>query len=281
VRPVNLIPLEERRGDATPLRKGPLAYVVVALLAVALVVVTVVVMTTNQITEKQAQVASLEQREQQATARAQALQPYAEFANLAENRAVTVESLARSRFDWERVLNELALVLPSNVWLVSLNGTVAPGVQSTSGVSVSSRATIAGPALEIAGCATSQDAVAGFLSALRDIDGVTRVGLESSARPESGASSGGSEGGGQSGDTCQTRDFITEFQIVAAFDEVTVAPVATPPATPSTVPPAGAATESADASQVADGQEQEAQPSAGAQTEKSEQAVNIIPGVAK
>jgi Tfp pilus assembly protein PilN len=276
VRPVNLIPLEERRGDATPLRKGPLAYVVVALLVVALAVVTVVVMTTNQVTEKQAQVAVLEQREQQATARAQALQPYAEFATLAENRAVTVESLARSRFDWERVLNELALVLPSNVWLVSLSGTVAPGVAADSGASIASRASVPGPALEIAGCATSQDAVAGFLSALRDIDGVTRVGLESSARPESGASSS-SSGGEEGGQSCLTRDFITEFQIVAAFDEVTVSAVATP----STPAPAVAETEGADTSQVADGQEQEAQTSAGAQTEKAEQAVNIIPGVAK
>ena len=40
MRPVNLIPPEDRRGERAPMRTGPLAYVVVALLAVGLVAVT-------------------------------------------------------------------------------------------------------------------------------------------------------------------------------------------------------------------------------------------------
>ena len=39
------------------------------------------------------------------------------------------------------------------------------------------RAAIAGPALELSGCAKGQEAVAGFVTALKDIDGVTRVGV--------------------------------------------------------------------------------------------------------
>lgn len=284
MRPVNLIPPEQRRGDASPLRTGPLAYAVVALLAVGLLVVTVLVMTANQIDDKQAQVSALRQQESEATARAEALRPYAEFATLAERRATTVQSLAESRFDWDRVLNELALVLPEDVWLVSLTGTVAPDVAVESGESIASRASVAGPALEIAGCTTSQDAVAGLISALRDIDGVTRVGLESSKRPESSSSSSSADSGGGSGtgDSCQTRDFITQFQIVAAFDDVTVPAVATTPTTPS-VPAPGVDGASSDASQVADAraQEQQARDSSAQQTEEARQAVNIVPGVAR
>ena len=48
--------------------------------------------------------------------------------HLPRRRTETVDSLAQSRFDWERVMRELALVIPEDVWLESLTGTVAPGV---------------------------------------------------------------------------------------------------------------------------------------------------------
>ena len=38
-------------------------------------------------------------------------------------------SLAQSRFDWERVLRELAIVIPEDVWLTNLTATVSPEVQ--------------------------------------------------------------------------------------------------------------------------------------------------------
>ena len=60
----------------------------------------------------------------QADARAAELAPYGEFASLEQARAETVSSLAQSRFDWERVLNELALVMPERVTLETLTGTV-------------------------------------------------------------------------------------------------------------------------------------------------------------
>ena len=84
-----------------------------------------------------------------------------------------------------------------------------------------------GPALEIIGCAPSQQAVAGFVAVVRDIDGVTRVGLPSSALP------GGSEA---ADDGCQTRDFIAQFEMVLAFDAAPVAAAgaAPPVATPTT-----------------------------------------------
>jgi hypothetical protein len=81
-----------------------------------------------------------------------------------------------------------------------------------------------GPSLVIAGCAAGQDSVAGFVTALKDIDGVTRVGVESSelAGADEGAGSAGeSNEGGGSGD-CRTRRFIAEFHLVVAFDAAPV-----------------------------------------------------------
>lgn len=233
MRPVNLIPVEERvrRGAGTPARTGPVAYVVVGTLAVMLVAVTALVLTGNQVSERRDEVAALQQREAAARARAQALGPFATFAALSESRVETVSTLARSRFDWERVLRELAAVIPDDVWLVQLTGTVTPEVTVEDGAEISIRDDVAGPALEIVGCGASQEAVAGFLAALRDIDGVTRVSAASSARSSEGSSESSSGGSGDS--DCRTRDFVARFEIVAAFDAVQVSP-----ATQLLVPPA-------------------------------------------
>jgi hypothetical protein len=66
--------------------------------------------------------------------------------------------------------------------------------------------------------------VAGFVTALKDIDGVTRVGVQSSelGEQEEGAGSTGGASGSEGGGDCQTRDFIAAFDIVVAFDAAPV-----------------------------------------------------------
>lgn len=233
MRPVNLIPQDQRRGERSASRTGALPYVLLGALALVLVGVIALVRTGAQIEERKGEAVALEQREQVARTKAEALAPYVAFASLAATREQTVDQLANSRFDWERVLNELALVLPADVWLTELTGTVSPGVQVQGAAGVASRDEILGPALELVGCAASQEGVANLISTLRDIDGVTRVGLDSSTRSDAGGA-GESGGGGSEGD-CRTRDFITQFQIVVAFD---AAPAAAGSATESEAPPA-------------------------------------------
>jgi Tfp pilus assembly protein PilN len=252
MRAVNLIPLEERRGQHSPLRTGPIAYIVVGVLFLALAGVTSLVLTGNQIAERKTEVARLHQEVAVASARAQRLAAYTQFRALSEQRVETVRSLADSRFDWERVMRELSLVLPSDVWLTSLTATAAPGATISASASGSSgsglRAAIAGPALEMSGCARGQDGVAGFVGALKDIDGVTRVGVQSSALPDVGTAAGATTGGeGSGGSTdCRTRGFIAQFQLVVAFDAAPVpvsaggaeeaAPEAGPEAAPEAAP---------------------------------------------
>lgn len=243
MRPVNLIPPEDRRGEHAPLRTGALPYVLLAGLVAVLVGVTAVVLLGNQIAEGKNEVATLEGENAAASAKADRLAAYTDFRTMSEQRAQTVSSLADSRFDWERVMRELALVLPHDVWLVGLTATAAPGVsvEGGSGGSASGmRSAIAGPALELSGCARGQEAVAGFVTALKDIDGVTRVGVQSSELGEKGESGGGGGGSSSSsGEECRTREFIAKFEIVVAFDaapvqssgeegEAVAAPVAPP-----------------------------------------------------
>lgn len=221
MRPVNLIPPEERRDGAVRLRGGPLAYILVGALAALLVGITLVVATNNEIASSKSEIAQLESETAAAKAHAAALSAYTNFSTVHDQRVATVTELANSRFDWERVVRELSLILPSDVWLTNLTGTANPEVSVNGAAGIQLRSSVPGPALEIVGCATGQEAVAGFISDLKDIDGVTRVAVESSVlgeAEEAGSSSGG-ESGGTSTAECQTRNFIAQFQIVAAFDE--------------------------------------------------------------
>jgi Tfp pilus assembly protein PilN len=219
MRPVNLIPAEERPGGRRPLRAGPLAYLLVGALAAAVIALTALVVTENQISDRQAEVAQLQAEGQSIEARAQELAPYTQFAAVREQRLETVTGLADSRFDWRRVLNELSLLLPTNIQLTSLAGTASPEVGLSGGAGVGMRSQIAGPALELAGCGTSQTAVAGFVEALKDIDGVTRVGFQGSASDGEGENATSTTG-------CAGAKSAT-FQMVAAFDAAPVAPAQT------------------------------------------------------
>jgi Tfp pilus assembly protein PilN len=226
MRPVNLIPPEMRRGDHAELRTGPLMYIVLGALALLLVGVTMLVLTENRIADSRAEVATLKEEDATAAAEAKRLSAYTQFRTLSEERIATVRSLADSRFDWERVMRELSLVLPSDVWLTSLTATATPstslGSSEGEGGGSTLRGSIAGPALELSGCATSQEAVAVFVTSLKEIDGVTRVGLGTS---ELASKSGEAGSGGGGGTDCRTRHFIAQFNLVVAFDAAPV-PVA-------------------------------------------------------
>lgn len=223
MRPVNLIPPEERRGASAPMRTGALPYLLIGVLVLALAGVTLLVLASNKVSDSKAEVARLQQEDAAAQARAEELAPFVQFQITQEERAQTIAGLADSRFDWERVMRELALILPSDIWLTNLTGTASSGVSVEGGASVSLRSGINGPALEMTGCGSSQKAVAGFVQALKEIDGVTRVGMPSSSL---GETSGGASGGSAASGTCQTRSFIAQFQVVVAFDAAPVAPTA-------------------------------------------------------
>jgi Tfp pilus assembly protein PilN len=279
MRPVNLIPNDERRGDSAPLRTGNMIYVLLAGLAVLVLGIAAVALTGKQISDREAQKASLDQELQRETARANSLAAFSSFRAVQEQRSATVNSLAQSRFDWQRVLHELALILPSDVHVSTLTGSVNPEVQIDGGGDSPLRTNISGPALEISGCAPGQEAVAGFVSALEDIDGVTRVGLDSSQIDSGSDSSGASSSSSTGGSTpCVAGPRTANFNIVVAFDAVPTPSTAT--AAPS-VPPSVAPASGSDASQVSDGQSEEAVARASTRvaTSKAQKAKStLLPG---
>ncbi|MCB0874886.1 MAG: hypothetical protein KDB46_01705 [Solirubrobacterales bacterium] len=275
MRPVNLIPPEERRGSTAPSRTGVLSYLVVGVLAVVLVAVSAIVLLGNKVDDKQAEVDSLEAQAVEAEARAEGLASYVSFQQMRESRAATIDSLAKSRFDWERVIRELSLVIPKQVWLSNLTGTVSPEVQIDDGAAIGLRTSVPGPALELVGCARSQPAIAKLIAALHDIDGVTRVtaanGIKSDTTSDSTASSDSSDSVDTGGDCPRS---APGFQAVAAFDAVPAVGADVPPA----VPPAdGTAPASASTSSSSETTTSEQQSVDDAKA-KAEKATNLVPG---
>ena len=189
MRPVNLIPPDERGGDRGPMRTGAFSYVLIGALALALLGVIALAFTSKQVSDRKSEVAKLQTQEQQAEAKAQSLQAFANFRAVQQQRSSTITSLAQSRFDWQRVhrrarardpVQRLARPARRHGQLRRSPFPTLPRFRSAT--------TSPGPALELVGCATSQDAVAGFVSALEEIDGVTRVGLQSSAKVDDSGS---------------------------------------------------------------------------------------------
>jgi Tfp pilus assembly protein PilN len=220
MRPVNLLPERLRPRRPTGQLQGS-AYVVCGVLGAFLLAVLLYVVTLNQIHSRESDAARAESEAQQADARASTLGPFGQFAQVKLTREASVKMLAEGRVDWERVMRELALVLPPDTWITQLDGstgsqTADSGSSSSSGSNgsapsaPSSSASAGKPTLKLVGCAIKQPDVAVLLVRLRRLHGVEDVTLAESAREEAGgsgeggngSSGGGADTSGASQDSC-------------------------------------------------------------------------------
>ena len=200
---VNLIPQDARRGGMGPsLGRLGASHVVIALLVIAVGYVSFYVLTANKISQKKAQLAGLQQQVTSEKAAVARLNTYQKFEKLAEARAATVREIASSRFDWYHALSDLSKVVPTNATLQSLSATVSPSTSVAGGTSGSAggiRGAINAPAFELTGCTGTQDEVAQLMSRLRLINGVSRVTLQQSTKPQGGSGVTSSSGSSQTG----------------------------------------------------------------------------------
>src|SRR5207248_6465225 len=88
-----------------------------------------------------------------------------------------VKNVALLRFDYERLMREVALVLPHDSNLTSFSASSGGGAAAAAGA-----ATAVGPTLSVAGCAPSHQGVANVVVRLRKLHNVTDVSLQSSTK---------------------------------------------------------------------------------------------------
>jgi Tfp pilus assembly protein PilN len=182
---------------------------VIGLLGALLMMVTLYVLTANQVTSREDKADQLEVETREAQAQVRALGPFGDFSQVAQSRTAAVKQLAESRFDWERLLRELSLVLPKDAWLTdadaSLNGESA-GATGAGGSSASSGSTSTGseasgsdgPAMTLKGCAKRQPSVAELMLRLKRMHRVEDVTLAQSAKGDSSGGEGSSSECGRS-----------------------------------------------------------------------------------
>jgi Tfp pilus assembly protein PilN len=231
MRPVNLLPAKSRpRGPSGGLQGS--SYIVLGVLGVLLVAVVAYVLTVNSTNSKKDQTAKAKTETESAEARSRALGPYAEFARIKEARLASVRDLAATRVDFERMVREIAHVLPDDVWVKETEASALPSEQQGQDKLPTSAGAEGGPRLTLKGCAKNQDQVATMMVRLRGMYRAADVQLVESSRAEGGGGEG--QGGGEaagggdvapSGDSCGSSGDKSNYKF-----EVIVAFTATPPA---------------------------------------------------
>lgn len=219
MRPVNLLPPKHRPHQPSDKGAGS-SYLVLGVLALFLAAVVTYVLESNKVTSAKSDISVAQQKTAEARAKSQQMGPFANFAQIKQQRVASVKGLAAGRFDWERTVRELAHVLPNGVWLRDFDAAVsgAPGAATTGAEGVWS-----GPSIKLHGCAQNQPQVAVTMVRLRAMQGVRDVKLTDSTRaddPDKSAApaSGDSAAGNTDGCGTHKQRGNYEFNAVVEFE---------------------------------------------------------------
>jgi Tfp pilus assembly protein PilN len=202
MRPVNLIPQDQRRRKPSE-GSGKGAQAVLGGLAVLLALAVFYVLTANSVTERQNETAQAKAEADRLEAQAVQKTSFSDFAQIAQTRVASVAGVAATRFDWERFMRELALVMPEGSWLRTAGATMAGG-GATDAAAAATEAT--GPSASLSGCTPRHSDVAAMMVRLRQLHRVTDVNLTSSTKE--------TESGTAGPDSCGPN---TTFEITVTF----------------------------------------------------------------
>ena len=181
MRAVNLIPRDARGAvGSTSAGSGAGVYVLLAGLAALVVLATLWAVAGKQAGDRSAKLDRVNAEAMAAEKRATDGAPFVAFAKLANDRVRTVTTLSATRFDWAQAMREVGRVLPADVWLTGMSGASGAGAQALSPTTSAAPT----PTITLEGCTRSQAKVARLMARLRTIDGVRKVALRSSEKPD-------------------------------------------------------------------------------------------------
>jgi Tfp pilus assembly protein PilN len=224
---VNLLPEKHRPRKATG-GTGKGSYIALGVLGAVLIGLVAYVFTLNSINDSKTKITEATVEAARLNAQANSLGPYGDFAKIKAERVKSVQQLAEGRFDYERLVRELAHVLPTDVWIV--NAAASATQADPSAAATATPAPVAGSStLQLDGCARDQNEVAVTLVRLRQLEGATDVSLDHSTRGEdpnkAGAAAAPAPTSGGIGDGgCGTTHGKPNYSFTA---NVTFAPVTT------------------------------------------------------
>jgi Tfp pilus assembly protein PilN len=118
---IDLLPPEQRVKAS---RERGLLWAILILVAIVVALGLVYVGQNSQVTDKQAELDGLTAQTAAVQQQALALRPYAEIQTTRTAMTQTAKGIYDSRVPWSTILQEISLVIPENVRLQSLSGTV-------------------------------------------------------------------------------------------------------------------------------------------------------------
>ncbi|HYY64913.1 MAG TPA: PilN domain-containing protein [Gaiellaceae bacterium] len=196
MRAINLLPRDEKRRTGpsipTPVAISTLAGLITATALIALLLVSAhgkVKSRELELAQKEAELAAIPVPAQKQ------LQQQDALVTDQQARVAALNSALSKRIAWDRVLREFALVLPDDVWLLSMSAkapSFATAITTTSSSGSDSSASTSTPALggtlgfNIEGYTYSHDAVARLLSRLSVVPDLEQVQLVTSERAKLG-----------------------------------------------------------------------------------------------
>jgi Tfp pilus assembly protein PilN len=238
---VNLIPADHRRRSAnvsaSPLTLGLMGGLVVLLAAAVLYVFAV-----NDVRARKTELARVTANAASWQAAANSYTPYVTAATQRKQQMTDVHQLVAGRFPWYVLLSQIGGVMPANAALSNMTA-ASPSADSSAAAAAASGTTSSTPAtnasaVQLAGCAASQSAVAATMVALRRVQGIDSVSLASTSN--NGPSSGGSSS--SSGANSGGCPFPVTFNMSLVLKAGASGTPATPSAAGSTTPAAGSPT---------------------------------------
>ena len=173
---INLLPGEER---AKARREQGIVYTLLGLIVLVFVLGAVYVWKNNQVSEKKADLTSLNSQLDSANAQIAGLTPY----RVLETQRIAMMKSAKGIYDsrvvWSSIMQELGLVIPYDVRLQSLTAAVPTTMQPGAGAGTTA-ATQAGADVTLSGEAASLESVAVFMTRLGLLPQLTNVNLSDS-----------------------------------------------------------------------------------------------------
>jgi Tfp pilus assembly protein PilN len=193
MRAVNLLPKDSARRAGPPVPTAVAATVIGGLVLVSLMISVLLLSAHGKVKSRQLELAQKQAELAAIPVPAQSrLQQQDALVADKSARVAALNAALSKRIAWDRVLREVALVLPDDVWLLSLSATAPSSATATPAISTSSTSTSSTPALggqlgfSIEGYTYSHDAVARLLTRLAIVPDLQQVQLVSSEQAKLG-----------------------------------------------------------------------------------------------
>jgi len=174
---INLLPQEQRVKAS---RERGLLWAILILVAIVVALGLVYVWQNGQVNDKQAELDGLTAEVAAVQQQAAALAPYAEIQTTRTAMTQTARGIYDSRVSWATILQEVSLVIPENVRLQSLTGTVPATMLPGPATPPVAGAAAMTPDITFAGTSYTHKDVAEFMTRLGLIPQLTNVQLASS-----------------------------------------------------------------------------------------------------